>query len=116
MDSRQKQLEKQKTALQLKLSTLPQNEQEAKAKEFGKKVDEYRKFVQDAEKEIKGLEADVNRKIYQDIMQAAITFGKANDYAAVTIKRELLYVDSSVEGQDVTTEILKLLNAKQEKK
>lgn len=116
INTRQKQLEKQKGALQLKLSTLTPTEQEAKAKEFDKKVDEYRKFVQNAEKEMKGLEADLTRQVYQDMEQAAITFGKANNYAAITIKRELLYVGSSVEGQDVTAEILKVLNVKREKK
>jgi outer membrane protein len=116
MTTRQKQLEKQKAALQLKLTTLPPKEQEAKAKEFEKKVDEYRKFVQNAEKEMKGLEADLTRQIYQDIEQAAIIFGKEHNFAAITAKRELLYVGSGVESQDVTSEILKLLNAKREKK
>jgi outer membrane protein len=116
MNTKQKQLEKQKAALQLKLSTLPPHEQEAKAKEFDKKVDEYRKFVQNAEKEMKGLEVELNRQVYQDIEQAAITVGKANNFAAITVKRDLLYVGSNVEGEDVTAEILKLLNAKRERK
>ncbi len=116
VDARQKQLEKQKAALQVKLPSLPPKEQEAKAKEFEKKVDEHRKFLQNAEKEMKGYEAEVSRQLYQDIEEAATAFGKANGYSAVVVKRELLYVGSNVEGEDVTAGVMKLMNARKDKK
>ncbi len=116
VNARQKLLEKQKTALQVKLLSLPPKEQEAKAKEFEKKVEEHRKFLQSAEKEMKGYEAEVTRQLYQDIEDAAAAFGKANGYAAVIVRRDLLYIGSGVEGEDVTTKVLKIMNAKREKK
>jgi outer membrane protein len=116
VNARQKQLEKQKAALQLKLSGLPPKEQEAKAKEFEKKVDEYRNFMQNAEKEMKGLEAELSRQLYQDTVRAATIYGEANGYAAIVTKRDLLFVGGGVKEEDVTTEVLKLLNGAGEKK
>lgn len=116
VNARQKLLEKQKAALQVKLPSLPQKEQEAKAKEFEKRVEEHRKFLQSAEKEMKGYEAEVTRQLYQDIEDAATAFGKTNGYAAVIVRRDLLYIGSGVEGEDVTTKVLKIMNAKKEKK
>ncbi len=116
VDARQKLLEKQKAALQLKLPSLSPKEQEAKAREFEKKVDDHRKFLQNAEKEMKGYESDVSRQLYQDIEEAAAAFGRANGYSAIVVKRELLYVGGDVEGEDVTAGVLKLMNAKKEKK
>ncbi len=116
VNARQKLLEKQKAALQVKLPSLPPKEQEAKAKEFEKKVEEHRKFLQSAEKEMKGFEAEVTRQLYQDIEEAAAAFGKANGYSAVVVKRDLLYVGSGVEGEDVTARVLKIMNARKDKK
>ncbi len=113
---RQKQLEKQKAALQVKLPSLSAKDQEARAREFEKKVDEHRKYLQSVEKEMKGYEGEVSRQLFQDIEEAASAFGKANGYAAVVVKREILYVDDGVEGEDVTAKVLKLMNAKREKK
>lgn len=113
--AKQKQLEKLKNAFESKLPTLSPKEREAKAKEFEKKVEGYRKFVQNAEKELQSLEEELSRKLYREIEEAAASYGKANGFAAIVVKRELLYVGSGVEGKDVTEEILKLVNAKVEK-
>ncbi len=113
---RQKQLEKQKAALQVKLPSLSAKDQEARAREFEKKVDEHRKYLQSVEKEMKGYEGEVSRQLFQDIEEAASAFGKANGYAAIVVKRELLFVGSDVEGEDVTSAVLKLMNPKKEKK
>lgn len=114
--TRQRQLEKQKAALQVKLPSLPAKEQEARAREFEKKVDDHRKYLQSVEKEMKGYENEVSRQLFQDIEEAAAAFGKANGYAAIVVKRELLFVGSDVEGEDVTSAVLKLMNPKKEKK
>ncbi len=113
--AKQKQLEKLKSSFESKLPTLSPKEREAKAKEFEKKVEGYRKFVQNAEKELQSLEEELSRKLYKEIEEAAVSYGKANGYAAIVVKRELLYVGSGVEGTDVTEEILKLVNAKASK-
>ncbi len=116
VNARQKQLEKQKAALQVKLPSLSPKEQEAKAKEFEKKIEEHRKFLLNAEREMKEFEAEMTRQLYQDIEEAASAFGKANGYAAIVVKRELLYVGNGVEGEDVTAGVLKIMNARRERR
>lgn len=113
--AKQKQLEKLKSSFESKMPTLSPKEREAKAKEFEKKVEGYRKFVQNAEKELQSLEEELSRKLYKEIEEAAVSYGKSNGYAAIVVKRELLYVGSGVEGKDVTEDILKLVNGKAEK-
>lgn len=115
IDTRKKQLEKQKGAVEAKLATLAPRQRVARAKEFEKKVAEYRKFAENAEKELQTLQEELTRQLYQEIEQAASTYGKANGYAAIVVKKELLYLASGVEAQDVTDEILKLVNEKGEK-
>ena len=110
--AKQKQLEKQKKALEEKMPTLPPKERAAKAKEFEKKVDEYRKYVQGLDKELKPLQEDLTRALYKQIEQAAVAYGKANGFAAIFEKQELLYLDSGVDAQDVTDAVLKLMEQK----
>jgi outer membrane protein len=110
--AREKQLEKQKKALEEKLPTLPPKERAARAKEFEKKVEEYRKLVQGLDKELKPLQEDLTRALYKQIEQAAVAYGKANGFAAILEKQELLYLDSGVDAQDVTDAVLKLMEEK----
>ncbi|HEY5974588.1 MAG TPA: OmpH family outer membrane protein [Geobacteraceae bacterium] len=110
--AKQKQLEKQKKALEEKMPTLPPKERAAKAKEFEKKVDEYRKYVQGLDKELKPLQEDLTRALYKQIEQAAVAYGKANGFAAIFEKQELLYLDGGVDAQDVTDAVLKLMEQK----
>lgn len=113
--AKQKQLEKKKSAIQAKLATLTPEQRAAKAKEFEKKVEEYQKFVQKAEKEMQAFQDEIARKLYQDIEQAAVAYGKANGFAAICVKKDILYLGSGVDVQDVTDAILKLVNEKGQK-
>jgi outer membrane protein len=108
--SKQKQLEKQKTAIESKMESLSPTERAAKGKEFQKKVEEFQKFVVGAEKEMRGKESALSEKLFLSIGQAAGDYGKANGFAAILIKKELLYVGNNVDAQDVTDEIMKLAN------
>ncbi len=110
--ARQKKLEKEKEAIQAKLSTLTQEQRAAKAKGFERKVDEYQKFVQKAEKEMQAFQEEITRKLYNDIEQAAVAYGKANGFTAILVKKDVLYLGSGVDVQDVTEAILKLVNEK----
>lgn len=114
--ARQKQLEKQKAAIEAKLPSMLPEQRAAKAREFEKKVEEYRKFVQKAEKELKPLEEELTRSLFGMIEKVVADYGQANGYAAIVAKKELLYQGSQVTTQDVTEEILKLVNEKGEKK
>lgn len=114
--AKQKQLEKQKAAIEAKLPSLLPEQRAAKAKEFEKKVDEYRRFVQNAEKELKPLEEELTRSLFGEIEKVVSDYAKANGFAAIVAKKELLYQGGSVTVLDVTEDILKLVNEKGPKK
>ena len=114
--AKQKQLEKQKAAIEAKLPSLLPEQRAAKAKEFEKKVDDYRRFVQNAEKELKPLEEELTRSLFGEIEKVVTDYAKDNGFAAIVAKKELLYQGSSVTVQDVTDDILKLVNEKGQKK
>lgn len=114
--ARQKQLEKQKAAIEAKMESLSPQQRAAKAKEFQKKVEEFQKFVEGAEKEMRGKEAALSEKLFRAVEQAAGEYGKANGFAVIVIKKELLYVGSAVDAQDVTDEVMKQVSAKQAEK
>ncbi len=110
INSRKKQIEKLQKSIQEQLPTLNQQQRGGKAKEFEKKVEDYQKFVQKAEKEMQGLQEELTIKLYQQIEQAAQSYGKGNGYTAIVVKKDMLYLASGVETQDVTAEVLKLVN------
>jgi outer membrane protein len=112
INERQKKLEKMKGEIEAKLPTLTQEQRAAKAKEFQKKVEEFQKFVKSAEKEMKTKEEELTGKLFKSIEEAAREFGKAGGYAAIVARKELLYSSDEVRFEEVTDEIVKLVNAK----
>lgn len=110
--SKQKQLEKQKAAIESKMESLSPTERAAKGKEFQKRVEEFQKFVEGAEKEMRSKESALSEKLFLVIGKAADDYGKANGFAAILIKKELLYVGNNVDAQDVTDELMKLVGGK----
>jgi outer membrane protein len=116
IQTKEKQLVKQQDALKAKLASLTPAQREAKAKEFQKKVEEFQKFGQGAEKELQTLKQELGKSFSDAIEQAAGEYGKANGLALVVVKRELLYLSSGVEAQDVSEGIIKQMNEKWQKK
>ena len=110
ISTREKQLDKQKAALEGKIKTLPPPQQEAKAKEFQKKIGEFQKFVKNSGMELQKSEDELVSQMFQAIEKAAFDYGKTSGFVAIVMKKELLYVGSGVEPQDVTTEIIRLLD------
>lgn len=112
IESKRKQLDKQKAAIEASLKTLTTQQQEAKAKEFQKKVDEFQKFVVNAEKQLQAKQEELSNKLFKVIEQASTELAKAKGLALVVIKRELLYLGSGVDAQDVTDEVIKKIDKK----
>ncbi|RNC68594.1 MAG: OmpH family outer membrane protein [Desulfuromonadales bacterium] len=108
--ARQKKLEKMKGDIEAKLSSLTPQQREAKVKELEKKVGEYQKYVQDAEKEMRKMESELTESMLKSIEKAATEYGKANGFAAIVPKRDLLYLGDMVEVKDVTEEIVKIIH------
>jgi outer membrane protein len=115
LESKRKQLDKQKAALEASFATLTPAQREAKAKGFQKKVEEFQTTVLKAEKELQGLQIDLETALAKAVEQAAAEYGKANGLSLVIVKRELLYMASGVEAEDVTDGIVTLMDAKDKK-
>ena len=112
VESKRKQLEKQKAAIEAKLKTFTAEQREAKAREFQKKVEEFQKFGMNAEKELQAKQEEFSEKLFKAIEQASAELGKAKGLALVVVKRELLYLGSSVDAQDVTDDVIKKIDKK----
>jgi outer membrane protein len=112
IESKRKQLEKQKAAIEAKLKTYTAEQRESKAKEFQKKVEEFQKFGMNAEKELQAKQEEFSEKLFKSIEQASAELGKAKGLALVVVKRELLYLSSGVDAQDVTDDVIKKIDKK----
>jgi outer membrane protein len=113
--AKEKQLEKQKKTIEAQIATLSPPQREAKAKDFQKKMEEYRKLVIKADKDVRTQQEKLLSDLYKSIEKASGDYGKANGLAAVVMKKDLLFSGESVEVKDVTDEIIKLLEGKQKK-
>jgi len=112
IDTKQKLLEKQKATLEAKLPTYTPEQRAAKIKDYEKKVEELRKLLQKADKEMKPMQEELIREIYGKIEKAARAYGAANDFAVILEKRELLYLGSNVDAEDVTDALIIEINKK----
>lgn len=116
IDTKRKQLDKLKASLEAKIQSMTPQQREAKAKEFQKKVEEFQKVAQNSEKEMQDLQQELVKNLYDKIERVCTEYGKANGFALIVIKRDLLYLSSSVDVQDVTDSIIKLIDGKEPKK
>jgi outer membrane protein len=116
IQEKRKKLDKQKAALEAKFASLTPAQRDARGKDFQKKVEEFQKFGQNAEKELQTLQEELSKSLFDMIEQSAVEYGKANGLSLVVIKRELLYLSSGVDAQDVSDGIIKLMDEKWQKK
>jgi len=116
INARKHQIEKLKSSIEAKIATMSPQQREAKSKEFQKKLEELQKFAQTSEEELYALQGKETQAFYEEIEKASVAYGSANKLAAVVIKKELLYVGSNVEAQDVTADLIKALNESGSKK
>ena len=116
IEEKKKALDKLKTSIEAKIAKMTPKQREAKSKEFQKKLEELQKLAQAAEEEFLALQEKETKLLYEAIELAAVAHGKANGFAAVVIKKELLYVGNTVDAQDVTDALIKALDQAGEKK
>jgi outer membrane protein len=110
LSAKQKQLEKQKSALEAKLPTLIPDQRGAKIKEYEKKVDEFRAAVKNAEKDIQPLQEELTQSITAQALAACEAYGKENGFSLISVRKDLLYVAAGYETSDITSEIIKKMN------
>jgi outer membrane protein len=112
IEAKRKQLEKQQAAIEAKFKTLTPPQRAEKAKEFQKKVEEFQKFGIKSEKELQAKQEEFAGKLFKAIERASADLGKTKGLALVVIKRELLYLGSGVDAQDVTDDVIKRIDTK----
>jgi outer membrane protein len=116
IESREKQLAKQKAAIEAALPSLSPNERTAKAKEFQKKLEDYQKFVQKADKDIRAREEALLTALYRETAKASSEYGTAQGLSAVLIKKDILFLGATTEAKDVTGEIITIIDGKKDAK
>ena len=116
IEAKRKSLEKQQAAIQSKLKTFSPQQREAKAKEFQKKVEDFQRFGVNAEKELQAKQEEFSAKLFKAIEMASAELGKAKNLALVMIKREVLYLGSGVDAQDVTEDVIKKIDTQTSEK
>lgn len=112
IDAKRKQLDKQKAELERLRTSLPPFQLEAKAKEFQKKVEDFQKTGMAAEKELATAQEKQTRALFDRVGQVAVELSKEKGVSALVIHKELLYLGPGVERLDLTTELIKRMDAK----
>ena len=110
IETKRKQLDKQRAAIEAKLPALTPEQRESKAKDFQKKVNQYQIFIQKADKDLQELQQELSRILFEKIERAASEYAKSNSLVLVTVKRDLIYIASNVVSRDVTEGVVKLIN------
>ncbi|WP_168206103.1 OmpH family outer membrane protein [Geobacter sp. FeAm09] len=116
IDGKRKQLDKLRAGIQAKLPSLSPAQRAAKEKEFQKKVEEFQKLGKQLEEELFSLQEKETKALYDETERAAAAYGKANGFAVIIIKKQLLYVGSDVDAQDVTDALIAAMDAAAKKK
>ena len=116
IDAKRKQLDKLNASIEAKLPTLSQEQRAAKAKEFQKKVEEFQKFGKKLEEELFTTQENETKALYDATEGAAVAYGKANGFAIIVIKKQLLYVGDNIDAQDVTDSLIKAMDEAARKK
>lgn len=106
----EKKLDTLKKSIESKLPTYTPKQREAKSKEFQSKVEAFQKLARESEEAFMKEQGDATKKIFSLIEKTVIDYGKANNFAIIVSKKDILYSDSNNEAQDLTSIILKAVN------
>ena len=111
IETKRKQLDKQKSAIEAKLQSLTPQQREAKGKEFQKKVEEFQKFGRGLEEELQKFQDEQQNRFMERLEAVCSEYGKGNGLSLIIVKKELLYLGSGVETQDISDAVIKQLDA-----
>lgn len=111
-----KKLDSLKETIESKLPTYTPKQRETKSKEFQKKVETFQKLVRELEESLMKEQESETSKLFSLIEKTVSDFGKSNDFSIIVSKKDILYVDSGIEAQDLTSIILKAVNVAWKKK
>jgi|GEM_PF-3437485 len=114
--SKETQLKREKADIEAQMPSLAPIQRSAKAKEFQKKLENFQAFIQKAEKDVRTREAELLKKLYESVAKSAEDYGTANGFAAIVTNTELIFTGSTVEIQELTAEIINLIDERKGEK
>ncbi len=110
LKTKEAELEKLKTALEGKGKQLTPKERSAKEKEFKKKLEAYREWAMNAQKEIQTKEDEYGKNLLAGVEKVIKDYAPKNGYSLVIRKGDVVYSDGSYEVKDITEDILKIFD------
>ena len=105
VQQRQEELQQLKNELEKQAMLLSEDARSAKEREYQQKVKEYQRFTKDIQETLQQMDADLTRKILEDLLEVVQEVGKKESYTMVLEKTEssIVYAD---EGADITDEVI----------
>jgi outer membrane protein len=109
VQKRQDELKKLKEDLEKQAMLLSEEARNAKERDYQQRVKDYQRFTNDIQDELQQTDADLTRKILEEIFKVVQEYGKQEGYSMIFEKTEssLLYADESV---DMTEKVIELFN------
>ena len=103
---RQEELKKLKEDLEKQAMLLSEEARSAKERDYQQKVKEYQRFTKDIQETLQQMDADLTRKILENLLEVAQNLGKSEGYTMILEKTEssIVYADDSI---DITDKVIK---------
>lgn len=114
IDQKGKEIEKLKEEIDKQSSVLSEKALRQKQDELDRKMRDYKRFVQDAQDEVKRKEAQLTEEILKELRKVIYEIGKEEKFTLILEKVEgvILYTDEAV---DITQKVIERYNKKIEK-
>ncbi len=111
IDQKGKEIEKLKEEIDKQASVLSEKALRQKQDELDRKMRDYKRFVQDAQDEVKRKEAQLTEEILKELRKVIDEIGKKENFTLILEKVEgvVLYTDETV---DITQKVIETYNKK----
>jgi outer membrane protein len=111
IDQKGREIEKLKEEIDKQASVLSEKALRQKQDELDRKMRDYKRFVQDAQDEVKRKEAQLTEEILKELRKVIDEIGKKENFTLILEKVEgvVLYIDETV---DITQKVIETYNKK----
>lgn len=105
VQQRQEELQKLKEELEKQAMLLSEEARNTKEREYQQKVKDYQRFTKDIQETLQQTDADLTRKILEEVLKVVQDVGKAGGYTMVLEKTEssIVYADDAA---DITDKVI----------
>jgi outer membrane protein len=106
VQQRQEELKKLKDDLEKQAMLLSEEARNAKERDYQQKVKDYQRFTKDIQETLQQTDADLTRKILENLLKVVQDLGKSGGFTIILEKTEssLVYADENI---DITDEVIK---------